>query len=101
MSDVVATESGGGVPVSSLVGAAFAIAAAAIWVVAGIVDDGLYAVCGIAGIAGFASGLKGRAEARRVGGWARAASLTALVLGGLLGGSVAVAFVYFVITGVL
>lgn len=95
MSDLVATNSRGEILISSLVGLACAVAAAGIWVLAGIVDDGLYAVTGIVGIAGFAAGLKGRGEAKRAGGWARAASLTAIVLGGLLGGAVAVSFVYF------
>ena len=81
----------------SLVGVACALAAAAVWVLAGFVDDGLYMVTGILGIAGFAAGVKGRRDAKHLGErtWP---ALTAIVLGGLLGGSVLVAFVYFVST---
>ena len=53
---------------------ACALAAFAIRVLAGVVDDGLYAVTGIPGIVGFAT------------------------VGGLLGGAVAVAFLYYTVS---
>lgn len=96
MSDLAATRSRITIPASSAVGLTCVLAAAGLWVLAGIIDDGLYALAGIFGIVAFAAGLKGRREARSVGGRAWAAALVAIVLGGLLGGSVAVAFVYFV-----
>ncbi|HEU0247212.1 MAG TPA: hypothetical protein VFR38_09030 [Gaiellaceae bacterium] len=78
-----------------------AIAAATVWVLAGIVDDGLYTISGLLGAAGFASGLKGRREAKRAGLGQRLA-LTAIILGGLLGAAFVVAFaawgVYHLVT---
>lgn len=77
-----------------------ALAAAAIWVLAGIVDDGLYAVTGILGIAALATGLMGRKEAKRAGvrSWQ---ALVAIALGGLLGGAVLVATVVYIVSDVI
>jgi hypothetical protein len=71
---------------------AFSLGAAAVWVLAGVVDDGLYVFTGVLGVIGFASGLKARREARRSGArtWP---AIVAIGLGGLLGAAVIVAFV--------
>jgi hypothetical protein len=68
----------------------FALAAAVVWVLAGIVDDGLYAITGVLGVAGFGLGAKVRRDERRAGshGWI---ALAAMILGGLLGAAVIVA----------
>lgn len=68
---------------------AFAIAAAVVWVFAGIVDDGLYAITGALGVVAFGLGFKARGEAKRVGArqWP---ALAATIVGGFLGGLVIV-----------
>ena len=66
---------------------AFALGAVVFYVLAGGFDDGLYLVAGALGIVAFGLGLKARREARRAGSHARLA-LTAIVVGGLLGGLV-------------
>jgi hypothetical protein len=77
---------------STLAAVAFALAAAVVWFLAGVVDDGLYAVTGALGVIGFGLGVKARRDAGRAGTrtWP---ALVAIVLGGLLGGAVLVAFV--------
>jgi hypothetical protein len=100
MSEVLATRSRAPSGAWSYVAVGFALAAAFVWVLAGVVDDGLYAVTGVLGIAGFGAGLKGRREAKRTGarGWP---SLAAIALGGLLGGAVVVFTVVYVLADLL
>lgn len=76
----------------SFVALAFSVGAVVAWVLAGIVDDGLYAVSGALGIVGFGLGAKARREVRRAGSSGRLA-LTAMIVGGLLGAAVIVATV--------
>jgi hypothetical protein len=92
MSQIASSRSRTWLATSQYVALAFALAAAAVWVLAGIVDDGLYVLTGVLGIVGFAVGLKGRREARRAGvrTWP---AIVAIVLGGLLGAAVVIAFV--------
>ena len=80
----------------SFVAVVFAICAVAVWVLAGIVDDGLYPVAGVLGIAAFGLGLKARREARRVG-TAQWPALAATIVGGLLG---ALVIVFSIVYGV-
>ncbi len=72
----------------------FAVASVAVWVLAGIVDDGLYVVTGVLGIVAFGLGLKARRDARRAGSNGRLA-LVATIVGGLLGGAVIVASIAY------
>ena len=90
MSDIAATR--GRTSSSRLTYAAisFALAAAVVWVLAGVVDDALYTVTGALGIIAFGLGTMARRDARRAGSRGRAA-LAAMILGGLLGGAVIVA----------
>lgn len=76
----------------SFVAVALAIAAATAWVLAGLVDDGLYTVTGALGIVAFGMGLKARREAKRTGArqWP---ALSATIVGGLLGALVIVSTV--------
>jgi hypothetical protein len=97
MSDLTATQSRAPSGPWAYTALGFALASAAIWFLAGFVDDGLYAVTGILGLAAFALGLRGRREAARAHSRSWAA-LVGIALGGLLGGAVLVAFVYFVIS---
>ncbi len=78
----------------SYAAAALAVGAVVVWVLAGIVDDGLYVVTGVLGIVAFALGLKARREARRAGSNGRLA-LTAMIVGGLLGAAVIVASIAY------
>ncbi len=73
---------------------AFAVGSVVVWVLAGIVDDGLYTVTGALGIVAFALGLKARREAKRVGRrqWP---ALAATIVGGLLGAAVIVASIAY------
>jgi hypothetical protein len=97
MSDLTATSSRAPSGPWAYAGFGLALVAAAIWFLAGVVDDGLYAMTGILGLAAFAAGLRGRREAARAGArtWP---ALVGIVLGGLLGGAVLGAFVYFVLS---
>lgn len=78
----------------SYLAAAFAFAAAAVWVLAGIVDDSLYVLTGALGIVGFGLGLKGFRDARHTGG-PRWPALIGIALGGLLGAAVIVASIAY------
>jgi hypothetical protein len=100
MSEVMATGGRAQSGAWSYIALAFALSAVFVWALAGIVDDGLYALTGVLGIAGFGAGLKGRREAKRTGarGWP---SLTAIALGGLLGGAVVAFTVAYVLADVL
>jgi hypothetical protein len=77
---------------STIVALALALSAVGAYVLAGIVDDGLYAVAGLLGLTAFAVGVKGRRAARRVGLrlWPATA---AMLVGGLLGAAVLAFFV--------
>jgi hypothetical protein len=70
---------------------ALAICAVTVWVLAGIVDDGLYVVTGVLGSVAFGLGLKARREAKRTGlrQWP---ALVGIVLGGLLGAAFVIGF---------
>lgn len=74
----------------SYVALGFALAAAAVWVLAGIVDDGLYVFTGVLGIVAFGLGFKARRVAKRTGARVWPATI-AVGLGGLLGAAVIVA----------
>jgi hypothetical protein len=78
---------------------ALAAGAVVVWVLAGIIDDGLYAVTGLLGVAAFGLGIKALRAAKRAGSNARLA-LGATIVGGLLGGAVIVATVVYVISDV-
>ena len=74
----------------------FALASVIVWVLAGVVDDGLYTVTGALGIVAFGLGFKARRDARRAGSRGRPA-LAAMIVGGFLGGLV---IVFSVVYGV-
>ena len=90
MSDIVATRGRTSSSRLAYVAISFALAAAVVWVLAGVVDDALYTVTGALGVVAFGLGTKARRDARREGSRGRAA-LAAMILGGLLGGAVIVA----------
>jgi len=67
----------------------FALASVTVWVLAQVVDDGLYTVTGVLGLVAFGLGLWARRDARRAGSRGRPA-LAAMLVGGFLGGAVIV-----------
>ncbi len=71
-----------------------ALASVVVWVLAGIVDDGLYTITGVLGIVAFGLGLKARRGARRAGSRGRPA-LAAMIVGGFLGAAVIVASIVY------
>ena len=101
MSDLAATRGRSPTRSWSYIALPLALSAAAVWVLAGITDDGLYTISGVLGIAGFAAGVRGRREAKRAGvrQWP---ALVAIILGGFLGAAFVVAFaawgVYHLVT---
>jgi hypothetical protein len=97
MSELATTRSQASSGPWSYVALAFAFGAAAAWVLAGIVDDGLYLFTGIFGIAAFGAGVKAYRDARRAAArtWP---ALTGLILGGLLGGLVLAFAIAFAIS---
>jgi len=72
----------------------FALASVIAWVLAGAVDDGLYTITGVLGIAAFGLGFKARRVAQRAGSRGRPA-LAAMIVGGLLGAAVIVASIVY------
>jgi hypothetical protein len=68
----------------SYVALALALAAVVAWVLAGMLDDGLYVVTGALAIAAFAVGGKAWRDAKQVG-FPRRSALAAMIVGGLLG----------------
>ena len=72
----------------------FALASVIVWVLAGVVDDGLYVITGVLGIVAFGLGTKARRDARRAGFRGRRA-LAAMLVGGFLGAAVIVASIVF------
>jgi hypothetical protein len=81
----------------ALAGLVLAVASVLVWFLAGVVDDGLYALTGVLGLAGFASGLKARRDAKRAGAptWP---ALVAVVVGGLLGGLVVAFSIAYIVS---
>jgi len=78
----------------SYVALGFALAAAAVWVLASIVDDALYTITGALGLVAFGLGFKARRVAKRTGARVWPATV-AVGLGGLLGAAVIVASVVY------
>ena len=78
----------------SYAAAMFAVGSVVVWVLAGVVDDGLYVFTGVLGIVAFGLGLKARRDARRAGSNGRLA-LAAMIVGGLLGAAVIAALITY------
>jgi len=72
----------------------FALASVIVWVLASVVDDGLYTITGVLGIIAFGLGLKARRDAQRAGSGGRLA-LAAMLVGGFLGAAVIVASIVY------
>ena len=90
MSEITATHGRTSSSPLAYVALGLAVAAAIVWVLAGIVDDGLYTVTGALGILAFSLGVKGRRQASRAHSRSWPA-IAAIALGGPLGGAVIVA----------
>ena len=89
MSDIAASRGRASAGRLTYAAIGLAVASAAVWVLAGVVDDGLYVFTGVLGVVAFGVGLKARRDERRAGSRGRLA-LTAMIVGGLLGGAVIV-----------
>jgi len=72
----------------------FALASVIVWVLAGVVDDGLYTITGILGIVAFVFGFKARRDDRGAGSRGGPA-LAAMLVGGFLGAAVIVALIVY------
>ena len=77
-------------PVLGVVSILLTAAAVIVYGLAGWLDEGLYPVCGLLGIAAFAAGRRARAGTT---GRRRTVLLVSMSIGGLLGAAVAVSFV--------
>jgi len=94
MSDISATRGRASSGVLTYAAVAIALASVVVWVLAGIVDGGLYVITGVLGIVAFGLGTKARGDARRAGFRGRPA-LAAMLVGGFLGAAVIVASVVY------